>query len=413
MNSQSTTSKLWYLLLVLQLAGSVITLVMARTYLPASYLLGAAVVMILLLIGSFYLMMDGRSPLQKIFGRILSLLTILALIFCCVAIKDGTDTLNRIANNQGKEENPSAAPSSVETTEDYSELLKSTFVLYLSGTDERGKLPEKSKTDANVLAVVNPTTEQILLIGIPRDYYVLYPSSNGVKDKLTHSGFYGINESITAIQDATGIQIDYYARLNFSGIIDLIDALGGVDVNSPVAFTTLDRKYEIQQGMNHLNGDQALYFMRSRKMLKNGDNDRVSNQMRVIKAIVSKVSSFNSLANYSKILSVAEKNVQTSLSSEMIQALIRKQLAGANWDIQNYQLSGSDLYTTEAFRSPGIRTYVMIPDQDSIDKAVEYINRVKNNEKLDLEAEKKAAESSAEASRNAEESDSASATSVN
>lgn len=266
-----------------------------------------------------------------------------------------------------------------------SDVTKDCFIVYVSGIDARGEVTAKSRTDANMLVAVNPTTHQVLLLGIPRDYYVPF-HSNGERDKLTHSGMYGINESIATLEDLMGIEINYYARVNFSAAVNIIDAMGGVDVYSPVAFTTLDNKYEIDEGTNHMDGNKALYFMRSRKMLSGGDNDRVSNQIRVIRAMLDELMSFSTIANYNKILSAAETSVQTNMTSTEVQQLIQMQLKDmSSWDIQNYQLSGSDLYTTEAYMTRGTRTYVMEPDMESVALGTELLDKMLNNETVSLD----------------------------
>ena len=265
------------------------------------------------------------------------------------------------------------------------DVTKDCFLAYISGIDTRGEVTAKSRTDANMIVAVNPTTHQVLLLGIPRDYYVTIPVINS-RDKLTHSGMYGINESIATLENLLDIRINYYVRINFSATVDIIDAMGGVDVNSPVAFTTLDDKYEIKQGINHMDGNTALYFMRSRKMLSGGDNDRVSNQIRVIRAVLNKLMSFGTITNYNRILSAAETSVQTNMTSKEIQQLIQMQLGSMpEWDIQNYQLRGSDLYTTEAYMQRGSRTYVMEPDMDSVAYGKELLTRMLNNETISLD----------------------------
>lgn len=266
-----------------------------------------------------------------------------------------------------------------------SDVAKDCFIVYLSGIDVRGEVTAKSRTDANMLVVVNPVTHQVLLLGIPRDYYVTFPST-GDKDKLTHSGMYGINESIATLEKLMDIHINYYARVNFSATVDIIDAIGGVDVYSPVAFTTLDDKYKIKEGNNHMNGDMALYFMRSRKMLAGGDNDRVSNQIRVIRALATEAMSFKSITNFNAILSAAETTVQTNMTGAEVQKLIKMQLKNKiSWDIQNYQLKGSDLYTTEAHLTQGTRTYVMEPDEESIEEGIRLIDKMLKGETVELD----------------------------
>ena len=135
-----------------------------------------------------------------------------------------------------------------------------------------------------------------------------------------------------------------------------------------------------------MDGNKALYFMRSRKMLSGGDNDRVSNQIRVIRAMMTKLMSFNTITNFNNILSAAETSVQTNMTSKEIQKFIQMQLKNMpSWDIENYQLSGFDLYTTEAYLSRGTRTYVMEPDMESVAYGTELLNKMKNNEVISLE----------------------------
>ncbi|MGX8714646.1 MAG: LCP family protein [Lachnospiraceae bacterium] len=257
-------------------------------------------------------------------------------------------------------------------------------VIYVSGIDARKEVTSKSRSDANMLVVINPSTKQILLLGIPRDYFIPFPST-GSSDKLTHSGLYGVGESIGALEDLLGIDINYYARVNFSAAVEMVDAVGGITVDSPVAFTTLDDKYEIKEGKNHLNGDQALYFMRSRKMLKGGDNDRVSNQIRVLKALLKKVVSPLGLLHVNSVMRAAETNIITNMSLSEMRSLVRYQLGHfPSWDIQNYQLAGSDLYTTQAHLTWGTRTYVMQPDADSVAKGKALIEDMLDNKVIKI-----------------------------
>lgn len=257
---------------------------------------------------------------------------------------------------------------------------KECCVIYVSGIDARKEVTSKSRSDANMLVVINPNTRQVLLLGIPRDYFIPFPST-GASDKLTHSGLYGVGESVGALENLLGIDINYYARVNFSAAVEMVDAVGGITVDSPVAFTTLDDKYEIKEGKNHLNGDQALYFMRSRKMLKGGDNDRVSNQIRVLKALLKKVVSPIGLIHINSVMKAAETNIITNMSLSEMRSLVRFQINHfPDWDIQNYQLSGSDLYTTQAHLTYGTRTYVMEPDADSVAKGKSLVEAMLKDE---------------------------------
>lgn len=150
------------------------------------------------------------------------------------------------------------------------------FVVYCSGIDARSSdINIQSLSDVNILAVIHPRTHQILLINTPRDYYVPL-ARNGQRDKLTHAGMYGIDESAAVLGNLYGVKADYYARVNFAGLKKIVDALGGVDVNSEHEFTTVGMEvpnengdgihmagYTFTKGINHLNGEQALCFARS------------------------------------------------------------------------------------------------------------------------------------------------------
>lgn len=258
------------------------------------------------------------------------------------------------------------------------------FIAYASGIDTRGTITG-TRSDANMLIIVNPTTKQILLLGIPRDYYVTMHNS-GKMDKLTHAGLVGIRNSIDTLQDFLGITINYYGRINFNGMIDLIDSVGGINVYSPVEFTTVSDKYHIKKGMNHMSGKKALYFMRSRKMLANGDNDRVSNQIRVIKALMKKLTGSAAVTNFDSIMDVMQNNFQTNMTSDEIKALMKFQLKNnPEWDIQRIQLTGENAYSYETEAQYGRKTYVMEPNMDSVAEALALIEKMKNNEVITVE----------------------------
>ena len=175
---------------------------------------------------------------------------------------------------------------------DRQDVTSKPFVIYCSGIDSRivGNLTGKSNSDVNILAVVHPKSRQILLINTPRDYYVPL-HMNGQYDKLTHAGNYGIEESIGTLSDLYDVDIAYYVRVNFTGLIKVVDALGGVDVESPRAFTTTvmdipaagggfsQRSFSFPAGQVHLDGQSALAFSRERDAFFNGDIQRGLNQM--------------------------------------------------------------------------------------------------------------------------------------
>ena len=158
------------------------------------------------------------------------------------------------------------------------EVQDEAFSVYISGIDVFGAIETNSRSDVNIIAVVNPKTHQILLVTTPRDYYVEIPGiSGGQKDKLTHAGIYGVDASMATLEELYDTELEFYARVNFTSLIEIVDALGGVDVESEYAFTTSSDSgmvINVNQGTNHFNGEEALAFSRERQNVPGGDNQR-------------------------------------------------------------------------------------------------------------------------------------------
>lgn len=255
------------------------------------------------------------------------------------------------------------------------------FTMYISGIDNRGGLIAKSRSDVNILATVNVDTRQVLLISTPRDFYVPLPISNGQPDKLTHAGIYGVDVSIGTLEMLYGVDIDYYFRVNFAGFEKIIDSMGGVTVNSDYAFTT-GGGYSFQKGENHLNGAQALAFSRERKSFSEGDRQRGKNQMAVIKAVINKAMSPAILSSYADIMESVSGSFETSMPYDVIAELVRDMLdKGGSWNIVTYSVNGSG--DTRKPYSMSTNAYVMIPNQETVDTAIEKINQVMNGEILE------------------------------
>lgn len=259
---------------------------------------------------------------------------------------------------------------------------KEPFVVYLSGSDTRSKVLKTSRSDVNILAVVNPETEQILLINTPRDYYIGNPAGNGALDKLTHCGIYGIDCSMGALAALYDEEIDYYGQINFTGFETMIDVVGGVDVYSEVAFTTAHGKHSIKQGMNHLNGSQALAFSRDRFSLKGGDNARGKNQMKVIEALIDKLSASNIISNYGEIMESLQGMFVTNITVDEISSLVKMQLTDMpSWDVKSYAVTGRGS-SERTYSIPGMNAYVMYPNQATVDYATKLIDRMMSGEVL-------------------------------
>ena len=256
--------------------------------------------------------------------------------------------------------------------------LDEPFHIYISGTDSAGTISDMARSDVNMIVTVNPKTNQILLTSIPRDYYVTLHTS-GVKDKLTHAGVYGLSESIMTIQDLLEIEIPYYVHVNFTTLIQLVDAIGGIDVVSDTTFQThgMGVKYTFYAGVNHLDGKRALAFSRERKSFADGDKKRVQNQQKVLEAILNKaMSSTSILTNYTQILNTLQSSFQTNFTQQDMTYFIKKQLNDMKpWTITMIHLDGTSSYqNTYTYGSQ--KLYVMLPDMNSILQAKENIKQV-------------------------------------
>lgn len=252
-----------------------------------------------------------------------------------------------------------------------------TFTMYISGIDCYGSISSRSRSDVNILATVNVKTGQVLLVSTPRDYYVPLSISNGVPDKLTHAGIYGIQVSKDTLGMLYGIDIDYYFRVNFDGFTDIIDALGGITVDSEYAFSNAG--YTFQQGENNLDAEAALVFARTRYAFASGDRQRGKNQMAVIKGVIQKMVSPALLKNYKAILDGMTGSFETNMPYETIAQLVQNQLTtGTSWNVVTYSVDGTG--DSQIPYSMSAYAYVMIPDQTTVDHAKELMAQVKNGE---------------------------------
>lgn len=252
------------------------------------------------------------------------------------------------------------------------------FNVYISGIDTYGGIKKVSRSDVNMIMTVNPKEKKILLTSIPRDMYVTLHSS-GQLDKLTHSGIYGIDETVSTVEDWLGTDINYYIRVNFTSLQDIVDAIGGVDVESPKVFKSAVSKYTYTEGMNHLNGEAALFFARERKAFADGDNERVKNQQRVVKAIVDKISGSSViLLKYTQLMNTVGQEVQTNLTEKDISSLVKMQLNDlGGWDIESISIMGKGTYAP-TYSMGSQKLYVAIPYEESVAEAQEAIRQVMN-----------------------------------
>lgn len=246
------------------------------------------------------------------------------------------------------------------------------FVVYISGIDKFGAVSILSRSDVNILMAVNTKTKTVQLVSTPRDFYVELPNSNGMKDKLTHAGMYGLKNSIGAMEKLYGIDIDYYVKMNFSGFEAIIDSLDGIDVYSEYEFTVEPIKHYVV-GMNHLNGIEALAFARERYALAGGDRQRGANQMAVIKATINKMTSPTIIYRYDKVLESIGQTVQTNFTSDELYGLVKMQIKDmAEWDIRSYSVTGKGDYDI-TYTISDREVYVMVPDMNTVNEAKQLI----------------------------------------
>nr|AEH57489.1 Cps9A [Streptococcus suis]FAA00942.1 TPA: capsular polysaccharide expression regulator [Streptococcus suis] len=250
------------------------------------------------------------------------------------------------------------------------------FNIYISGIDTYGPISSVSRSDVNIIMTVNRATHKILLTTTPRDSYVAIPDGGQNQyDKLTHAGIYGVNASVHTLENLYGIDISNYIRLNFTSSLQLIDLVGGIDVENTQEFTS--GGYNFPVGTVHLDAEQALIFVRERYSLANGDNDRGQNQEKVIAALIKKLSSPDNLANYQAILTGLEGSIQTDLSLETIMGLVNTQLeSGTQFTVESQALTGTGRSDLSSYAMPGSQLYMMEINQDSLEQAKAAIQSV-------------------------------------
>ena len=359
------------ILLVVQAVLSVAALIQLwRTQmLPVLYLVLLAALLVLLWL------LVKRCQEYKVPGivsRVFSVFLCAAMALGCVWAQQGLSALGSIT-------------SGLLTGAEANQITKEPFVVYLSGVDNRGELTEKARSDVNILAVVNPKTKRVALINTPRDYYVDLAGTDS-KDKLTHAGLYGVETSMATLGNLYGINVEHYIRINFAGFINIIDAIGGVDVYSDQAFTSVGSPgyYDpttFAEGWNHLDGKSALAFARERHAFASGDIQRGINQMKVIDAMVNKLKSPALLMGFSKLMDAAADCFVTSLSQDQITALVRMQLSDlASWDIQSCSVTGTSGKSSKCYSAKGQSLYVMKPDENSVNEAKALIASVLDGE---------------------------------
>ena len=251
------------------------------------------------------------------------------------------------------------------------------FNIYISGIDTYGPISTVSRSDVNIIMTVNMNTHKILLTTTPRDAYVKIPGGGADQyDKLTHAGIYGVETSEQTLEDLYGIKLDYYARINFTSFLKLIDQLGGVTVHNDQAFT--QEKFDFPVGDIQMNSEQALGFVRERYSLDGGDNDRGKNQEKVISAIVNKLASLKSVSNFTSIVNNLQDSVQTNMSLNTINALANTQLeSGSKFTVTSQAVIGTgSTGQLISYAMPNSSLYMMKLDNSSVESASQAIKNL-------------------------------------
>ena len=331
------------------------------------------------------ILLARRRPWKRVIGVIFALIFMLVFGSIAYYLAETYATMNKISENNtsintemniGKHVDPATEP----------------FNLYITGIDqwETEKGLDLERSDVNMIVTVNPVTKKILLTSIPRDSYVKLHTAQQM-DKLTHTGVYGVDETINTVSDWLGIDINYYVKMNFTAVRDIINAMGGIRVYSPVAFDSSLRDYHYDKGWNDLGGREALFFARERHAFEGQDSVRVENQQAVMKAIIKKMTSSTTLlTKYGDIMSAAGNNLSTNMSSEEMQALVRMQVTDlASWDVETQKIEGEYGMGHVASLSSRNMYSIYITSEESVASCLDAIDKITNPSEEELEAAEK------------------------
>ena len=381
----NTFTKIWSLLYLIALLVFVSSMLVLDVV-PSKLLLGAFVVLLIISAVFFVqLFRDNIKRSRKVTAFILSLIL---MVVYTVGTAYAVATHEFLGQVTAKKK-----------AEDAVDVTSKPFNIYISGMDTTGKITEEARSDVNMIITVNPKTHKVLMTSIPRDYLV--ELQNGEKDKLTHTGLMGIDETTSDVEDLLGIKINYYVKVNYNTLKDLVNSIGGITINSDKAFISYIGKYRFVEGENQLDGAKALAYARERHAYSDGDNHRVRNQQEVLKAIVKKLTgSTTLLTRYNKILKYLAPTMEMNLTRAEVKALVKFQLGkNPKWKFESNSLEGFDAFST-VYSAGNQQLYVMKPDEESIKKARQKIKEIehpkskskskaknKNNSDNDVESE--------------------------
>lgn len=352
-------------------------LIIADLLPPDLTIIVAVAVVVLLMLTCF--MFSSRYRWKRLIGIVLCLMLVFVLVSVTGFMSSTYATMNKISSSGISAEGPHA--KSVNVTQE-------PFNIYITGIDqwEEEKGYDLERSDVNMIVTVNPLTKKVLLTSIPRDSYVKLHTAQAM-DKLTHTGVYGVDETINTVQDWLDIDLNYYVKMNFTAVRDIINAMGGIRVYSPVEFDSSLRPYHYKKGWNDLGGRQALFFARERHAFEGQDSIRVENQQRVMKAIIKKMTSSSTLlTSYDDVMAAAGKNMSTNMSSKEMTELVKMQITDlAEWDIESQKMKGEYGEDYVASLSQKNKYSVYYVEPESITKCVEGIESIMNPSAAELE----------------------------
>ena len=363
-----------YIIAILLMAVAAIVflgMMIIANLLPSDLTIIVSVIVVVLLMLTCF-MLSSRYRWKRIVGIVIGLIFVLVLASVTGFMKSTYATMNQISAAGISAEGPHA--KSVDVTGE-------AFNIYITGIDqwEEEKGYDLERSDVNMIVTVNPVTKKVLLTSIPRDSYVKLHTAQAM-DKLTHTGVYGVDETLNTVEDWLGVDLNYYVKMNFTAVRDIINAMGGIRVYSPVEFDSSLRPYHYKKGWNDLGGRQALFFARERHAFEGQDAIRVENQQRVMKAIIKKMTSSTTLlTSYDDVMAAAGKNLSTNMSSGDMTELVKMQITDlAEWDIQSQKITGEYGEDYVASLSQKNKYSVYYTDAASVKKCVDAIQALQN-----------------------------------
>lgn len=262
-----------------------------------------------------------------------------------------------------------------------SDITSKPFNILISGSDTRGGFDENGRSDVIMVATVNPKTSTILLTSVPRDFYVTTACDaadgcmQGALDKITHTGIHGTNTTKRTVEQLLGVEINYTFKVGFDTVTDLVDALGGVDVYVEPGYAVSTSTFSVHEGVNHLNGHDALEYARERYAYTEGDRQRTKNQQQVLMGIVNEATKPSVITKYASIMDAMANTFSTTMSSSEISDLIKYQINNnPKWKMEQYMVDGTG--DTLMCAELGDAASVMVPDQSTVKIAKDKINAI-------------------------------------